>query len=166
MAVAEIELTAKNTQVIFPPLGQTRKEGLRGTYDYREVPGAYEVYRTYGVVPGHRVGVDPDRGVGYVLEPIHGDAKLKAKIVERWRLGDERREFNLQTPDRWLRCMVRLVQGGLAKVVKGKLPDKIDPIVDPPTHEELAAACAYVSLTPEKQAAVADKIVELRRARR
>jgi hypothetical protein len=168
MAVAEIELTARNTQVIFPPLGQTRKESLRGEYDWREVPGAFEVHRTYGVIFGHRIGIDPDKGAGYVVEPIHAPEHnaLKKRILEKWKLDDERREFRLQTPDRWLRCMVRLVQAGLARIVKGKLPDRVDPVIDPPTHEELAAACAYVSLTPEQQQQVDQKIIAMRLARR
>ena len=116
--IAEIELTALNTQVAFRPLGRARKDTLRSRYDFREMngDGALAVHRHFGVIPGQKVAVDVEKSTGTIIEPIHADKALKEKIESGWRLHPERREFKLSTPERWLRAMVRLVQAGLASL--------------------------------------------------
>jgi hypothetical protein len=130
--VIEIEPdTAGNNSLHFMPIGKT----IRGRFDYARdsEPQAALLKNAFGgVVPGQRLGIDLDAGEGYVVEPLH-EAQHKGvrAVIERkgLALAAERQTFSLPSKDdhaTWVYWFKRAVESGLAKLVKGRIPDKLD----------------------------------------
>lgn len=129
MTAVEIEIDGQHNECLqFRPL----QRSIRGRFDMNRVgePNA----KTKGAtewpvpIPSQRLGVNPD-GTGYVLEPLH-DAECEA-LLERIKskgmsVEPAVQEFEGIDVPTWLFWLKRAVESGLAKVVKGKLPDTID----------------------------------------
>ncbi len=118
-----------------PFLAQT----LRGRFDYarvREPMAAMELANFPFGIPGQRVMIDTEKGVGAVLDPLHDDrnADLRKKLASKLGIGgmncvipkdDVVKEYpNLGAKETatWLYWMRRAVQGGHAKLIQGDLP--------------------------------------------
>ena len=104
---------------------------VRGRYDLNRVaePLAKLKSAEWPVpVPGQRIGVDAE-GIGYLAEPLHSpEHKPLREKIERagMRLEPELTTFEGVDVVSWLYWLKRAVEGGIARVVKGALPDKID----------------------------------------
>ena len=145
----EIEIDGKRNEALrFRPLQRT----IRGRFDLNRVAEPQARMKTTEwpePVPSQRIGIDLDAGTGFVLEPIHQNPVLKSRIEKRGlQLAAEREEFkNVDLPT-WLFWIKRAVDSGLAKVVVGELPAKIEgePQMDfivsrkADTNDRLAAA--------------------------
>jgi len=163
-SVLEVELAAGNRQVLFRPLGSDRR--LRGRYDFSKIllDGAAELHRTWGEIPGQRIRIDTEAGTGAVVEPIHDDPVLKEKVERQYRLAPPVEEFKGINVARWVRAVGRLLQSGLAGLVKGEAPE-VEPVHDAPTPTEILAAIEYRKLSGEEKAEVDAFILEMRRQR-
>jgi hypothetical protein len=125
----EIEIDGpRNESLYFQPL--MRK--VRGRVDFLRSPdkqgrGLFDKWPT--PIPGERLGIDLQTGTGYVLEPLHDKAHADTRRrieANKLRLQDERQEFpNAHVPT-WLNRMKAAVESGIAKLVTGKLPERID----------------------------------------
>jgi len=164
MTPVEIEIDGERNESLYVrPL----QRSIRGRFDLNRVGEPMARMKTYRwPVPilSQRIGIDQD-GVGYLSEPLHDGAH--APIKERIEKQGQRLEPELQTfanihQPTWLFWIKRAVQSGLARVVGGSLPDKIDGkprmnfIVDRPaetTGERLTAAI-------ERQTIVLEKLLE------
>ncbi len=119
---------SRNECLHFRPL----QRRVRGRFDYyrdsepmAKVAGGEEP----NPIPGQRIGFDTDTGTGFILEPLH-EPEFRA-IRERieakgFRLPPEREEFPQADAATWLYWLAGAVKAGLAKVVDGKLPEKIN----------------------------------------
>lgn len=134
MRTIEIEIDGKNNNnVMFLPLQRV----IRGRFDMDRLAdrggegfGSMESKLGGRVIPGQRLGIDLDRCEGYVHEPLRDPDhwRLREAIEKKlnMRLEDPLvKSENVHVPT-WLYWMKRLVDGGMAKVVKGVLPEKID----------------------------------------
>jgi hypothetical protein len=118
----------------------TRNECLHFRPLQRRVRGRFDYYRDSepmakvvggeepNPIPGQRIGYDTDTGTGFISEPLH-EPEFRA-IRERieakgFRLPPEREEFKDADAATWLFWLAGAVKAGLAKVVDGKVPDKI-----------------------------------------
>jgi len=158
----EVELDAENCDVLFKPLGRE----LRGRVDFSTIDrdGAGQRHKDWGKkpVPGQVVGVNLKDGTGYVREPVHSDAKMKAKAEKHFALAPEVETFEKIDTQRWLRAIGRLLQSGFARLVKGD-PPAVKPRAARPTATELLAAATYATLTPEQKELADAKLADLRR---
>jgi hypothetical protein len=108
----------------FAPL----QRGLRGVIDVRTMPEAdAALLRGWpDPVPGQRVGLTAE-GVGYVADPVHNHAALKARIEALgFKLPPAREEFPDTHAPTWLYWLKVCVEAGLVRVVSGQLPDRVD----------------------------------------
>jgi hypothetical protein len=125
MQAVEIEATPpRGGQLFFQPL----QRSLRGLIDVRTFPEAdAALMRNWpDPIPGQRVGITAE-GLGYVSDPVHNNAALKARIEALgFKLPPAREEFSDTHPATWLYWIKQAVDGGLARVVSGSLPEKID----------------------------------------
>jgi hypothetical protein len=129
--VIEIEVdNAQNGQLHFLPIGRS----LRGRFDpARDTePQARLLLIDYPRgVPGQRLALDADAGTAWLTDGLH-DAEHKEAREKLKRKGyalpPEREELTLQKGDvpTWLYWIKRAVESGLARLVRGKLPDKIE----------------------------------------
>lgn len=79
-------------------------------------------------IPGQRIGVD-SAGMGWVAEPLHlpANAETRRKIERRgYHLAPELETFADCDVPSWLFWLKRAVDSGLAHVVAGSLPRKIE----------------------------------------
>jgi len=161
----EVEIDDRhNHSLWFRPLQRT----VRGGFDYgrmSEPMAKIEASKWPGPIPGQHLGVEPD-GTGYIVEPLHQEEH--APIRERIEKTGVSLEPAVQTFDdvdlpSWLFYIARAVEAGIAKVVKGELPAKIDGkvrhdyvfnerVMESPT-EKLTAAI-------QEQTAVMTKLLE------
>lgn len=80
-------------------------------------------------IPGQRIGINLRTHEGYIAEPLHEAEHLanRQRIEERkMRLPAERQSFNNCHLPTWLYWLKRAVEAGLARVVKGELPETIE----------------------------------------
>jgi hypothetical protein len=170
----EIEIDGpRNEALHFRPL----QRNLRGRFDLNRVGEPLARMRAQAwplPVPSQRIGIDP-AGNGYIVEPLHEPAF--APIRERIEKAGRRLEPALQTFDAvhvptWLFWITRAVQCGIARVVSGKLPDKIDgkPTMNfitgdpsPTAADKLTAVLERQSAAFEGLAAAIGKLVEARK---
>lgn len=161
--IVEFEIDGpRNEALIFAPLSGRR---LRGKFDVNRVaePLAKMITNKWpSIVPGQRIGIDVASKTGFVVEPIHDDKQLSAKIAaHNYTLDKEREEFadiDLCTWVHWLRMGV---ESGVLKLVRGTLPQvegtpRIDFLNAPPkesTTDKLTAAI-------EAQTAVMTRLLE------
>ena len=115
-------------------------------------------------IPSQRLGIDLE-GLGYIAEPLHDaeNAVLREKITKQGaKLEPELQTFsNIDLPT-WYFWMKRAVEAGIAKVVKGKLPDKIDgqPRVNFVTNEPTQGPMDALTAAIEKQNDLMARLLE------
>jgi len=130
-SLIEIEIDgARNNQLFFAPLQQT----LRGRIDFSksQTTGEFKLSRRWPTpVPGMAVGVTGS-GEMYVRDRLHETDFKQARILATDRgygIGPERQSYDFPADDTyppqttWVHYMCRAVEGGHAKVIKGKLPN-------------------------------------------
>lgn len=129
--VIEIEVDGpSNPNLLFLPLARR----VRGRFEWRRVKEPLAMVTATGwpddmSIPGQRIGLNVDTGEGYLLEPLQGDENVATfeKIKrEGFSLPPAREEFKGVDVATWLHWMKRAVRAGTARVVQGKLPEKID----------------------------------------
>ncbi|MBU4271355.1 MAG: hypothetical protein KKA28_05785 [Planctomycetes bacterium] len=161
----EIEVDgARNECLSFRPLpGRT----VRGKFSFDRVaePMARVKANDWPTpIPGQRIGLDPD-GLGFVREPLRDEefAPIREKIEKQgMKLPPAIETFeNIHLPS-WLHWMKKAVESGVAKVVSGKLPEKVDGtprrnfiMAEPPVSstDKLTAAI-------DRQSALFEKLLE------
>lgn len=124
----EIEVAApRSASLFFQPL-QRKVRGRFNARDIREPEAAKVALKWPEPIPGQRLGLGAD-GAGYLLEPLHlPEHKALADKVRAagMQLPPEREEFPDADAPTWLFWIKRAVEAGLARVVSGKLPERID----------------------------------------
>ena len=104
---------------------------VRGSYDYNrhsEPQAKVEASKWPGPIPGQRLGIEPD-GTGFIREPLHDDEHepVREMILKKGvTLEPKVQTFDAIDLPSWLFYITRAVEAGIAKVVKGELPAKID----------------------------------------
>lgn len=124
----EIEIDGiHNENLQFRPL----QRSIRGRFDFLRIsePMSKMKANDWPVpIPSQKLGIDPD-GNGYLLEPLHDPehAPIKEKIeAQAMKLEPAIQTFEGIHLPSWLFWIQRAVESGLAKVVSGKLPEKIE----------------------------------------
>lgn len=135
MAVLEIEVHSDtNSGLRWEPTGETLRGSFRPARVGLESAGRLAMALPDGL-PGQRVRID-DKGTAAVLEPLAADEHKRtrdtlAKLVtgdetatgERLTFAPAEKTYAAAHTPTWLAWAVRAVRGGLARVVKGTLPD-------------------------------------------
>ena len=103
---------------------------IRGAFDLNKIPEPMARLRSSEwpqPIPGQRIGIDAE-GIGYVKETLH-DAEhsaIREKILKSGaRLAPPIECFEGVDQASWLFWLARAVASGIARVVKGTLPDKL-----------------------------------------
>jgi hypothetical protein len=129
MKSIEVEIDGQhNESLSFRPLPGRR---IRGRFDMNRVAEPMARLRTAEwpqPIPGQRLGIDMD-GNGYVSEPLHAPehAPTREKIVKKgMKLAPETEVFEGVDVASWLFWIGKAVASGIAKVVKGELPAKVE----------------------------------------
>lgn len=129
--VLEIEIDGPhNENLRFDPLQQN----IRGRFDAQRLlrfdDGAGRLAREWPeAIPGQRLVLDFDNGNAYLAEPLHDAeyAALREKIEAKgFRIAAARQDFSAVNVPTWAFWIMRAVQSGIAKIIRGKLPEKID----------------------------------------
>lgn len=116
-----------NSNFRFRPM----ERNIRGKLDFtriREPQAMIESSKWPKPIPSQRFGIDPD-GDGYLIEPLHDpeNAALREKIEKRGvKLEPALTTFEKVDLATWYFWLLRGVQSGILKIVKGSLPDKIE----------------------------------------
>lgn len=126
-ATVEVEVDGpRNNCLAFLPL----QKKVRGRFDLaRETePQAGTMRGEWPQpIPGQIIGIDGHKG--YIREPLHDDehADLKAKVESQgMELPAECEDFHGVDVPTWCFWLNRAVDAGLAKVISGTLPAKIE----------------------------------------
>ncbi len=118
------------TNVFFPPI----QDRIRGRFDATRRVGrnpdcASLLGQWTQPVPGQRISIDTTTATGSVIEPLRADEE-NASIVELFKKRSikvpESKSFSGIHVPSWLHHMKAIVEAGLARVVEGKVPDKIE----------------------------------------
>lgn len=127
--VVEIEIDGPHNQALyFRPL----QRRIRGRFDLHRVkePNAGKLLQAWPEpIPGQHLALNVDTGEGAIIEPLHSPefAAIREKIERRGqKLGPERETLSGVHVPTWLFYLKGLVETGVAKLVSGKLPEKID----------------------------------------
>ena len=141
---------------------------MRGSFDYdrmSEPMAKIEASKWPGPIPGQRLGVEPD-GTGFIREPLHDEehAPLRERI-ERTGVKLEPAVQTFEDVDlpSWLFYVKRAVEAGIAKVVKGELPTRIEGKVkfDYIFNERVAESpMDKLTVAIQEQTAVMTKLLE------
>ncbi|HWB13407.1 MAG TPA: hypothetical protein VG826_29550 [Pirellulales bacterium] len=122
----EVEIdTPKNGDAYFQPL----KRKLRGRFDALRDASKSAAKRFPKPIPGQHLLIDTANGDCFVTEPLYEEEhRVSRETIEKrgFRLPERRevhRGGHVPTLLHWVK---NLVDAGLARVVSGKLPDKID----------------------------------------
>lgn len=115
-----------NEQLYFRPIGRT----VRGRFDLMRLgePQARVKASQWPVIPSQRIGID-DNGKGFIEEPLHDTEfeTVREKILaEGMKLEPQRQTFDDVHEATWLHYLKQAVDAGIAKIVSGKLPRKIE----------------------------------------
>ena len=115
-------------------------------------------------LPGQRVRLDTERGVGCVIEPLHGPDHAAtratcAKLMTRKEDATEadvkfdpaERRFDAVHVPSWVAAMCKAVRGGHARLIAGKLPD------GPPADARPRVFSAVSAQTDPRDATIADQ---------
>lgn len=138
MPVIEVEIAnVTNANARFEPIGETVRGGFQVARARTPEAGALVMSLPAGV-PGQRIRLDTDKGVGSVIEPLtapehKATRQALARLVTQDENADEGRlqfapavkEYPNAHAGTWVGWMVRLVRSGVAKLTAGKLPDKV-----------------------------------------
>lgn len=164
MKALEIEIDGQhNENLHFRPL----QRSIRGRFDFNRVAEPMARLKAGDwptPIPSQRLGVDRE-GVGYLVEPLHDDkhAATREKIKKRgMELEPKLQVFeNIDLPT-WYFWLKRAVESGIAKIVSGKLPDRIDgePRKNFILNEPEQSATDKLTAAIEKQTAMFAKLLE------
>ena len=160
----EIEVDGPhNENLHFRPL----QRSIRGRFDMMRVgePMAKVKASEWPTpLPSQRLGIDAD-GAGFIAEPLHEPqhTPIREKIEKRGlKLEPALQTFEgIDTPT-WMFWLKRAVESGLAKVVSGKLPDRIDgkPKTNFILNEPRPSAVDRLTAAIDRQSALFEKLVE------
>jgi hypothetical protein len=127
-SLIEVEVdTPTNSNWFFPPM----RRSLRGAFDFNRVPEpsgrrAAEFPRA---IPGERLTLNVSTGTATLHEPLYDPQhrETRAKIERRgMALQDENHVIEGVHLPTWLFWIANAVKQGTVKIVRGKLPEKID----------------------------------------
>lgn len=130
--ILEIEIDGpQNENLVFRPL----QRAIRGRFDLNRVaePTARMKWNEWGgVIPGQRLRVNLDTQEATIVDGLHDSqhGALRKKIADskQWELPPAEEVIqNIHVPT-WLHYIKLAVSSGVAKVVQGVLPDKINGI--------------------------------------
>ena len=127
MTAVEIEIDGKENECLhFRPL----QRSIRGRFDFARLrePMSGTLRSTWpDAIPSQRIGIDG--GDGFVLEPLHDPEhkQIRERIESQgMSLANAKETFAEIDLPTWLFWIKRAVESGIAKIVSGKLPDKIE----------------------------------------
>ena len=114
-------------------------------------------------IPSQRLGVD-ENGIGFVKEPLHDAefAAIKEKIEKRGlKLEPAVTTFDAIDPPTWYFWMKKAVAAGIAKVVAGSLPSKIEgkPRMNFITNEPVSAT-DKLAVAIDRQSSLMERLLE------
>ena len=119
----------KSHNVHFPPV----VKNVRGRFNAQMIaarnPDASRLLRQFpDPVPGGRIYLDEKTGEGSILEPLRLDEfkDLRSLFEKRGIKVPEDQHFQNVSVTDWLYCLKDLVDAGLATVLEGKIPSKIE----------------------------------------
>jgi hypothetical protein len=125
----EIEISGpRNESLHFRPIGRS----IRGRFDLNndtEPLARMKINEWPQPIPSQRLGIDLEKGEGYILEALHEaeHAAIRERIeLKGMKLAPARETFASVDVPTWLFWLKQAVQSGLARVVAGVLPDKIE----------------------------------------
>ncbi|MGE0610250.1 MAG: hypothetical protein AB7O62_24375 [Pirellulales bacterium] len=129
--IIEIEVnTPHNSNALFAPLERT----IRGRFDVLRAAEHEKNWHSSGfnTIPAQRIGIDLERGEGFILEPLHAvEHSVTAERIGKlgMKLAPARESFTLSESERkeWLWSLKRLVDSGIGTVVKGEFPKEVSP---------------------------------------
>ncbi|MCA9109805.1 MAG: hypothetical protein KDA52_07650 [Planctomycetaceae bacterium] len=128
----EIQFDYKNRNTRFVPLDRD----VRGRFLLSRVNDGRSMNYKATIpedIPGQVLGIDLDRGVGYLLEPIHDHLHIKTMLEKQgYRFEDARQEFPGIDVDAWLFWFKRMADDGKVRIIEGKLPETVN--YDPPNR--------------------------------
>jgi len=160
----EVEVDGPRCEdLIFAPL----QRRIRGRLDFLKVGepmAAVEAQNWPGPIPGQRLGIDRE-GTGYIAEPLHDprNGTIKERIEAKgMKLEPKTQVFDSVDAPTWLFWIKQAVEAGIAKVVSGKLPDKIDGKVQMNfvTNEPAESPVDKLTAAIERQTATFEKLLE------
>jgi hypothetical protein len=161
----EVEIDGQRNECLsFRPLPGRK---VRGRFDINRISEPMARLQTAQwplPIPSQKLGIDAG-GTGYIAEPLHDadHAPIKEKIVKAgMKLAPEIEMFdNIDVPS-WLFWIKRAVESGIAKVVKGQLPDKIEgtPRKNFITAAPEAEPIDRMTAALEKQSALFERLLE------
>ena len=164
MKALELEIDGQhNENLHFRPL----QRSIRGRFDFNRVAepmARLKAANWPSPIPSQRLGIDAD-GVGFVVEPLHDDehAATREKIEARgMKLEPKLQTFESIDLPTWLFWLKRAVESGIAKIVSGKLPDKIDGVARKNfiLNEPEQSAADKLTAAIEKQTAMFEKLLD------
>lgn len=126
--VLEIEIDGgANESLFFAPL----QRRIRGRFDVNRVaePLARMKARDWPQpIPGQRLGINLESGEAYLAEPLREPqhAAIRDRVERLGKVGPDSEPFGIVHLPTWLHWLKRAVGSGIARVVKGELPTKID----------------------------------------
>lgn len=165
MSTVTLEIDGPHNEAIyFRPLSRR----VRGRWDYMrmgEPNSKIAAASEPNPIPSQRIGYDLDKQVGFIDEPLHASEHkaIRERIEARGqRLPAEREEFTDADAATWLFWLKSAVEAGIARVVEGKLPDKLPgkPRVNFITTDQ-PTATDKLTVAIDKQTAVLEKQAEL-----
>lgn len=122
-----IEIDGQHNECLaFRPL----QRRIRGRFDYlrdSEPQSKLAAGQLPQAVPGQRIGIAD--GVGFVEEPLHDDEHQAVRELLEARgakLAPSREEFEDVDSPTWAYWLCRAVDAGVARIVDGKRPAKLD----------------------------------------
>lgn len=128
-SAVSIEIDDADRDLYFAPLGRR----VRGRVDPARVTkknaDAARLMSEWPVVPGQVLGYDFASGCGFISEPLHTEehASVREHIEKKgFGLEPEKQVFQGQHAATWVYWMSRAVESGMAKVVSGAFPSKLD----------------------------------------
>jgi hypothetical protein len=128
--VLELEVDSdKNANWYFLPIGET----IRGRMDYSRETHATSIKEGRELfpkgIPGQRLVLDLDAGQAQIVEPILKDESILKVLKKRGMAPPTEKEpvpVHKDSIPSWLYWIKRGVESGIVKLLRGKLPDKID----------------------------------------
>lgn len=156
-----------NRDLFFAPLGKR----VRGRFDaaraaQRSRDAGEALHRWPEPIPGQHIGIDPQKGEGWIEEPLYADrhAATRKRLADSgMALPPERQSFAAVDVVSWLYYLKRAVEAGHARVVEGTLPERIEgkprrSFVTAERDDEQRTvrqlvACLYAALSPEQRKA-------------
>ena len=160
----EVEIDGPhNEQLHFAPL----QRNVRGRFDFMRIGEPMSKIKAVEwpvPIPSQRLGIDPD-GNGYIREPLHDGefAPIREKIESQgMKLEPAVQEFPGIDVVTWLFWLKLAVESGLAKVVSGKLPDKIEgtPKMNFILNEPPTSAVDKLTSAIERQSQLFERVLE------